>query len=201
MHDKHKCFISFKTEDKKFKEKLQDLDIDMIDKSLNEKIPSNNPDYIMQKIRSEHLKDSTVTITLIGNYSAENSNENQYYIKKELQASLYGKSPESSDNPNGVLGVVLPCMYDKIYTGSHTCSVCGEEHNYVNINDNTTIKEFNYNYYLPNPHSNCAWAENDRYCVLVKWDIFIQKPNYYIEKAFQKRNNRTLLNKIKVRPS
>ena len=32
----HKCFISFKTEDKKYKKYIQeDLKIDMIDKSLN----------------------------------------------------------------------------------------------------------------------------------------------------------------------
>jgi hypothetical protein len=34
---KRKCFISFKTEDKNYKEKIQnELNINMIDKSLNE---------------------------------------------------------------------------------------------------------------------------------------------------------------------
>lgn len=33
----HKCFISFKTEDMDYKKKIQeDMDVDMIDKSLDE---------------------------------------------------------------------------------------------------------------------------------------------------------------------
>ena len=47
------------------------LDIDMIDKSLNEPINSTNEDYIMRKIREDYLQDSTVTIHLIGQYSSE----------------------------------------------------------------------------------------------------------------------------------
>lgn len=48
----HKCFISFKTEDKEYKRYIQeDLKIDMIDKSLNTPINSTDEDYIMRKIR------------------------------------------------------------------------------------------------------------------------------------------------------
>lgn len=69
---RHKCFISFKFEDKTYKEKIQaNKNIDMIDKSLNEPIDSDNPDYVMQKIRDDNLKDSSVTIFLIGSVSAE----------------------------------------------------------------------------------------------------------------------------------
>ena len=42
----HKCFISFKTEDMDYKKKIQeDMDIDMIDKSLDEPINSDDEDY------------------------------------------------------------------------------------------------------------------------------------------------------------
>jgi len=62
----HKCFISFKTEDKWYKETIQswvdDNKVDMIDKSLNEPIDSDNEEYIMRKIREDYLSDSTVTI-------------------------------------------------------------------------------------------------------------------------------------------
>lgn len=190
----HKCFISFKTEDIEYKEKIQEMDeLDIIDKSLNDPIDSDDEDYIMKKIREDYLNDSTVTICLIGNHSAENStSENQTYIKKELQASLYNK-------PNGVLGIVLPNMYDKIYKGKYTCSECGQKHNFVNINNDTTIREFNYNYYLPLSDDKCAWSESDRYCVLVKWDDFVASPNNYIEKAFNKRED-DIASKIKVYP-
>jgi hypothetical protein len=47
----HRCFISFKTEDSKFKEEIQNnTKVDMIDHSLNEAIDSDNEDYIMRKI-------------------------------------------------------------------------------------------------------------------------------------------------------
>lgn len=190
---KHKCFISFKTEDISYKKAIQnDLDIDMIDKSLNKPINSQNEDYIMRKIREDYLEDSTVTICLIGAHSAENDLfENQHYIKRELQASLY-------DIPNGILGVVLPDMTARIYKGSYTCEACGQEHNYVKIDDDTVIKEFGINYYIPN-HSGCGWSADERYCVLVKWEDFVNTPNTYIDAAFDKRSE-PVKNKITVFP-
>lgn len=87
----HKCFISFKMEDISYKTRIQDyLGVDMIDKTLDDPIDSNDEDYIMRRIREDYLSDSTVTIFLIGEKSAENHPyENQNFIKRELQASLY----------------------------------------------------------------------------------------------------------------
>ena len=193
----HKCFISFKTTDEDYKKSIQnDLDIDMIDKSLNEAINSDDEDYIMRKIREDYLNDSTVTIHLIVADSAENNLLlNQNYIKRELQASLY---TGNNNAKNGILGVVLPEVIDSIYTGSHKCSTCNKTHNYVNINDDTTIKEFSYNYYIPKD-TGCAWGPEDRYCVLVKWDDFVSNPNKYIDLAYQKRDE-PIAKKTKVRP-
>jgi len=191
----HKCFISFKSEDIDYKEKIQnDLSIDMIDKSLNEPINSTDEDYIMQRIREEYLSDSTVTIHLIGEYSSEYY-ENQNFIKRELQASLYnGKNNSKS----GILGVVLPSMISNIYGGSYTCTDCGNTHNKVYINDTTTIKEFSYNYYIPKT-TGCGWSNEDRYCVLVKWEDFIKNPEQYIDAAFEKRTD-PIAAKTKVTP-
>src|SRR5699024_9915400 len=94
----HKSFISYKTEDQDYKNELQELlGNTVIDKSLNEPINSIDENYIMRKIREEHLKDSTITLVLIGERSYEKGlfYENQTYIKRELQASLY-------DIPNGI---------------------------------------------------------------------------------------------------
>jgi hypothetical protein len=190
----HKCFISFKTQDADYKEIIQNqLDIDFVDKSLNNPINSDDENYIMRKIREDYLKDSTVTIALIGAYSAEYSwFQNQQYIKREMQASLYG-------SPNGILGVVLPEVTDKIYLGDYTCSECGEKHSRVKIDNETTIREFNYNYYLPKSDSKCCWTSNDRYAVLVKWEDFKDNPNYFVDLAFEKRSD-PIVNKIKVYP-
>jgi len=192
----HKCFISFKTEDKEYKRIIQeDLKIDMIDKSLNEPIDSEDEDYIMRKIREDYLSDSTVTIFLIGTKSAENLGaEEQKYIKRELQASLYNGQ---NNTKNGILGIVLPAMYNNIYLGSINCDNCGGLHRSVNINDNTTVKEYNYNYYIP--HNKCSWTEDDRYCVLVKWSDFENSPEIYIDQAFDKRSH-PISEQTKVRP-
>lgn len=192
----HKCFICSKTKDKAYKEKIQqDLGIEMIDKSLNEPINSLDKDYIMKKIREDYLSDSTVTIYLIGQYSAENARfQNQTFIKRELQASLYNGE---NNTKNGVLGIVLPSMYTKVYLGSYTCDICGNVHERIEINDNTTVREFSYNYYIPN--DKCSWDEDDKYCVLAKWDDFVQTPEKYIDQAFDKRSS-SIASKTKVRP-
>ena len=193
----HKCFISFKTQDIDYKKKIQeDMGIEMIDKSLNEPINSDNEDYIMRKIREDYLADSTLKIYLIGEYSAENSFlQDQTYIKRELQASLYNGE---NNTKNGILGVVLPNMYDRIYKGEEQCLICGSNHNIVCVNDDTTIKEFNYNFYIPKDNG-CCWSEEERYCVLVKWEDFENNPEKYIDDAFNKRNSE-ISRKTKVRP-
>lgn len=193
----HKCFISFKTEDIAYKNYIRDkMNIDMIDKSLNEPINSFDDDYIMRKIREDYLSDSTVTIFLIGTQSSENlGSHEQRYIKKELQASLYNGQNNSK---SGILGIVLPSMYDSVYQGSYNCSTCGSSHNYVGINDSTVIKEFNHNYYIP-AYGKCSWSEDERYCVLVKWSDFVQNPEFYIDKAFNKRSE-PIADKTKVKP-
>ncbi|TGN20642.1 TIR domain-containing protein [Leptospira idonii] len=192
----HKCFISFKTEDFEYKKEITDNHkIDFIDKSLKEPIKSDDQDYILQKIRSDYLADSSVTIFLIGEKSAENlGKEEQTFIKRELQASLYNGKENTR---NGILGIVLPKMYSKVYRGSIICSQCNKNHNSIAINDSTVIKEFSYNYYIPN--EKCSHSEDDRYCVLVKWDDFKKDPEKYIEEAYSKRSQ-PISQKIKVYP-
>ncbi|TAK03670.1 molecular chaperone Tir [Patescibacteria group bacterium] len=191
-----KCFISFKTEDIAYKEAIQnDPNIDMIDKSLNEAIDSDDEDYIMRAIRDQYLSDSTVTIHLIGNKSSEVLGyEEQKFIKRELQASLYNGENNAR---SGILGVVLPSMYESIFKGPFECTTCRESHNWVIVGDGTTVSEFHRNYYIQ--HDKCHHAEDDRYCVLVKWDDFRLNPNTYIEQAFLKRDH-AIAEKVKVRP-
>lgn len=193
----HKVFISYKKEDLQYKNQLVHLfnqsNVDVIDKSLNETIPSNNLDYVMQVIRRDYLSDSTVTIFLIGEHSSEHEGNDWYgrphqaFIKKELQATLFDRE----NNPrSGLLGVVLPNMYSKIFQGTYVCSACGESHNLVAIDDSTVIKEFSANYYIK-PHNKCAYLEEDRYAVLVKWSDFYSNPKIYIDQAFNKRKEPT----------
>ena len=58
----HKCYISFKTEDSWYKREIQKWSanekVDMIDKSLNTPINSEDEDYIMRKIIEDYFSDS-----------------------------------------------------------------------------------------------------------------------------------------------
>lgn len=192
----HKCYISFKTEDQGFKEYIQDnLALELIDRSLDVPIESDVEDYIMRRIRQDYLSDSTVTIHLIGSYGAENRGwQEQRFIKRELQASLY----DGEDNSrNGVLGIVLPEMEHHIYLGGQVCTTCGQSHNLVALNDSTTISEFSHNYYIPN--GRCAHTEGERYCVLARWSEFIANPTLWIDAAFDKRTA-PISTQVKVRP-
>lgn len=198
----HKCFISFKKEDQWYRERIDKLiaKSDLINKGLDRVINSNDGDYIMKTIRQDYLQDSTVTIFVIGTHSSENEGcdfmgrRKNYFIERELQASLYNGV---GNTRNGILGVVLPEMYDRIYKGSHQCLTCGGTHNTVVIGDSTVIREFSTNYYIE-PHSGCAWSESERYCVLVKWDDFVANPESYVNIAFDKRTSE-IASKVKVR--
>ena len=168
----------------------------MIDKSLDYEIDSTNEDYIMKIIKEKYLRDSTVTIHLIGKHSAENAiGQDQIFIKRELQASLYDGE---NNRRNGILGVVLPEVENKIYYGNEKCEKCDTEHSIVAIDENTVVLEFYKNYYIPK-YTGCSWNEDERYCVLVKWEDFIKFPEEYIEKAFEKRNSE-ISKKVTIRP-
>lgn len=67
-----------------------------------------------------------------------------------------------------------------------SCSICGNTTDDLQL-IKSTIKEFSYNYYIPN--DKCAHSEDDRYCVLVKWDDFVTNPEKYIVESFQQNVN------------
>lgn len=198
----HKCFISFKKEDQWYRNKIDDLfsASDIINKGLDHIIDSDDGDYIMKVIRQDYLKDSTVTVFLIGTHSSENEGydywgrRKNYFIERELQASLFNGEYNTR---NGILGVVLPEMYNQIYRGTYQCQKCNGTHSYVAIGDSTVIREFSVNYYIE-PHSGCAWSDDDRYCILVKWDDFVSNPEKYVDMAFEKRTS-PIVEKVKIR--
>lgn len=65
---------------------------------------SNNPQYIMRKIREDKLEDSTVTIVLVGSCT-----HSRRYVDWEVKASLQcGQSL-----PNGLIAINLPYMGSK----------------------------------------------------------------------------------------
>lgn len=140
----HNCFISFKKEDEYYKDQiLKRLGAERITgKALDRWIDSDDIDYVMQVIRNEYMMNTSVTIFIIGEHSSENEGKDQLgdknaFIKRELQATLYdGKGFSRS----GLLGIVLPSMVPEVFKGKYACPVCGNEHSWVEISDNTVIK-------------------------------------------------------------
>lgn len=70
-------------------------------------IESDKPDYIMSKIREKYLKDSTVTIVLIGSCT-----HSRRFVDWEIKSSL---RQGTNYTPNGLIGIVLPSQGTSAY--------------------------------------------------------------------------------------
>jgi len=106
---RHKVFISYHHDD----QEEADQFIETFDKEREvfiaralgvdmeqDIIDSDDSEYVMRRIRELYLKDSTVTIVLIGKCTWA-----RRYVDWEIQASLrHGEET----TPNGLIGIVLP---------------------------------------------------------------------------------------------
>lgn len=103
MAVKHKCFVSYHQADKKavdeFLEKFGGSFIRRGMEMTDDIIDSNNTDYVMKRIRELYLKDSTVTLVLIGRCTWA-----RRYVDWEVQSSL--RQP-TDGLPNGLVAVQL----------------------------------------------------------------------------------------------
>lgn len=72
----------------------------IIDRSLPAALDSEDNDYILSVIRTRHLKDSTVTIVLIGSETYKRK-----WVDWEIYSSL---RPYGDRKRNGILGIFLP---------------------------------------------------------------------------------------------
>lgn len=104
---KRKVFISYYHGDQEAVNKfVRDFGDVFIPKTVGVKdgdfdFDSNDPQYIMRKIREQKLEDSTVTIVLVG--SCTNSRR---YVDWEVKASLQ----QGQSLPNGLIAINLPYM-------------------------------------------------------------------------------------------
>ena len=106
----HKCFISYNAADKAavdtFCEKFSGTFIRRGLTMEDDIIDSTDTDYVMQRIRSLYLQDSTVTIVLIGKCTWA-----RRFVDWEVQASL--RNP-SDGYPNGVVAIQLWDSYNTL---------------------------------------------------------------------------------------
>lgn len=71
------------------------------DETMETLIESNNPDYIMRKIREKYMSDSTVTIVFLGR-----NTWSRKFVDWELAASL--RRGPGDRKPNGLLAILSP---------------------------------------------------------------------------------------------
>lgn len=106
---RHKCFISYHHDDEdEVQEFIQKFDHDrdvLIAHGIGAGMPGNiinsiNADYIQQQIREKYLRNTTVTIVLVGRETWK-----RRFVDWEIAASLRKTSTSLS---SGLLGITLP---------------------------------------------------------------------------------------------
>ena len=113
----------------------------------------------------------------------------QYSTRRGRHPDRTGEGDGKGNRRSGLLGIVLPDMYDTIYVESYICSHCGKKINTVRINPSTVIKEFSENYYLSPNCEDGHCDESGRFCVLVKYQDFMKDPDKYINEAYDKTDS------------
>lgn len=106
----HKCFISYHKADKEAVDDFcENFSGSFIRRGIimeEDIIDSNDTDYVMRRIRELYLKDSTVTLVLIGKCTWA-----RRFVDWEVQASL--RKPKDG-YPNGLLAVQLWESYTEL---------------------------------------------------------------------------------------
>ncbi|MFA4849622.1 MAG: TIR domain-containing protein [Methanoregula sp.] len=118
MSTRHKVFVSFHHDnDQEYRNQFEKICSDVIvSRSVEEGDidPNANTEYIRQKIRDEYLRDSTVTVVLIGKQS---------WQRKHVDWEIYSSLRNTQYNPrSGLLGILLPTYprNDMSHYNSHT---------------------------------------------------------------------------------
>lgn len=107
---KHRVFISYHHDDQKevdefiktYSDEKNIFTCRAVGAMSDDIINSTDPKYVMSQIRKNYLKDSTVTIVLIGKCTWA-----RRYVDWEIKTSL---RQGETYTPNGLLGILLPSM-------------------------------------------------------------------------------------------
>ena len=144
-------------------------------------IPENwDSQKIREYIRDEHLKDTTVTVLLVGT-----DTKNRKHIDWELFSSMYdGKKNKKS----GILIVNLPsvnCSYHTLCSAEEKKSILPNEDNWITITDRAEF-ERRYPYMPPRIIDNLLKSGVN--ISVVNWgDLSVEKMKLLLDKAYSSR--------------
>ena len=107
MNNRHKVFVSYHHDnDQSYKDHFETLFADIYDTIVSKSVeegdinPNLKTDTIRQKIRDEYLRDSTVTVVLIGS---------ETWKRKHIDWEIGSSIRHTEYNPrSGLLGLILP---------------------------------------------------------------------------------------------
>lgn len=184
----HKVFVSFHhANDQWYKDELVRWGTEnnvFIDGSVDMgEIPDNwDAQHIREYIRDNHLKDTTVTILLVGTET-----KNRKHIDWELFSSMYdGKVNKKS----GILVINLPsvcCQYHTLCTKEEKEAILPNQKTWISINDRS---EFDRRYpYMPARIIDNLLKKGVSISVINWGDLSVDKLNLLIDKAYDARSN------------
>ena len=184
----HKVFVSFHhANDQWYKDELVKWGTEnnvFIDGSVDMgEIPDNwDAQHIREYIRDNHLKDTTVTILLVGTET-----KNRKHIDWELFSSMYdGKVNKKS----GILVINLPsvcCQYHTLCTKEEKEAILPNQKTWISINDRY---EFDRRYpYMPARIIDNLLKKGVSISVINWSDLSVDKLKLLIDKAYDARSN------------
>lgn len=184
----HKVFVSFHhANDQWYKDELVRWGTEnnvFIDGSVDMgEIPNNwDAQHIREYIRDNHLKDTTVTILLVGTET-----KNRKHIDWELFSSMYdGKVNKKS----GILVINLPsvcCQYHTLCTKEEKEAILPNQKTWISINDRS---EFDRRYpYMPARIIDNLLKKGVSISVINWDDLSVDKLKLLIDKAYDARSN------------
>ena len=184
----HKVFVSFHhANDQWYKDELVRWGTEnnvFIDGSVDMgEIPDNwDAQHIREYIRDNHLKDTTVTILLVGTET-----KNRKHIDWELFSSMYdGKVNKKS----GILVINLPsvcCQYHTLCTKEEKEAILPNQKTWISINDRS---EFDRRYpYMPARIIDNLLKKGVSISVINWGDLSVDQLKLLIDKAYDARSN------------
>lgn len=184
----HKVFVSFHhANDQWYKDELVRWGTEnnvFIDGSVDMgEIPDNwDAQHIREYIRDNHLKDTTVTILLVGTET-----KNRKHIDWELFSSMYDGMVNKK---SGILVINLPsvcCQYHTLCTKEEKEAILPNQKTWISINDRS---EFERRYpYMPARIIDNLLKKGVRISVINWNDLSVDKLKLLIDKAYAARSN------------
>ena len=161
---------------------------------LNEDLSHLNEKQI-ERILADKIFYTSITLILVSAGMKEKKLEREQWIPWEISYSLKEKNRSKGDsNHNAVLAIVIPDgngSYDYALKDNHCCKngcVTTQNSGLFEIISKNRFNIKNPSKYKCSDGREVLTGDNS-YIQLIKWEDFVKNMTYYIDKAYEIRNN------------